>query len=105
MSRGLVRELVRLGWPVLIAQMAVMANSVIDTIMAGRYGTLDPAAVGIGSSIYFSVFVALMGVVLALTPTRSGLQPEPLPYGRNEPGLVHGVEMQTRRALRQQAIA
>jgi multidrug resistance protein, MATE family len=67
-SRGLVRELVRLGWPVLIAQLAVMANSVIDTIMAGRYGTLDLAAVGIGSSIYFSVFVALMGVLLALTP-------------------------------------
>jgi MATE family multidrug resistance protein len=68
MSRGLVRELVHLGWPVLIAQLAVMANSLIDTIMAGRYGTLDLAAVGIGSSIYFSVFVALMGVVLALTP-------------------------------------
>jgi len=68
MSRGLVRELVRLGWPVLIAQLAVMANSVIDTIMAGRYATLDLAAVGIGASIYFSVFVALMGVLLALTP-------------------------------------
>ena len=68
MSRSLVRELVRLGWPVLIAQLAVMANNVIDTIMAGRYGTLDLAAVGIGSSIYFSVFVALMGVLLALTP-------------------------------------
>ncbi len=68
MSRGLVRELLRLGWPVLIAQLAVMANSVIDTIMAGRYGTLDLAAVGIGASIYFSVFVALMGVLLALTP-------------------------------------
>jgi len=68
MKRGLVRELVRLGWPVLVAQLAVMANSVIDTIMAGRYATLDLAAVGIGSSIYFSVFVALMGVLLALTP-------------------------------------
>jgi MATE family multidrug resistance protein len=67
-SGGLARELVRLGWPVLVAQLAVMANSVIDTIMAGRYGTLDLAAVGIGSSIYFSVFVALMGVLLALTP-------------------------------------
>ena len=67
-SRGLYRELVCLAWPVLIAQLAVMANNVIDTIMAGRYGRLDLAAVGIGSSIYFSVFVALMGVLLALTP-------------------------------------
>lgn len=68
MSRSLVRELVHLGWPVLVAQLAAMAYSVIDTIMAGRYATLDLAAVGIGSSIYFSVFVALMGVLLALTP-------------------------------------
>lgn len=68
MSRGLVRELLRLAWPVLVAQLAVMANSVIDTMMAGRYATLDLAAVGLGSSIYFSVFVALMGVLLALTP-------------------------------------
>ena len=68
MPRSLVRELVRLGWPMLVAQLAVMANSVIDTVMAGRYATLDLAAVGIGSSIYVSVFVALMGVLLALTP-------------------------------------
>ncbi|MHB8668478.1 MAG: MATE family efflux transporter [Burkholderiales bacterium] len=67
-SRGLVRELAGLGWPVLIAQLAVMANSVIDTLMAGRYATLDLAAVGIGASIYMSVFVAMMGVLLALTP-------------------------------------
>ena len=72
-SHGLYRELVRLGWPVLVAQLAVMANNVIDTIMAGRYGTLDLAAVGIGSSIYFSVFVALMGVLLALTPIAAHL--------------------------------
>ena len=70
---SLYRELVRLGWPVLVAQLAVMANNVIDTIMAGRYGTLDLAAVGIGSSIYFSVFVALMGVLLALTPIAAHL--------------------------------
>ena len=73
MPGSLYRELVRLGWPVLVAQLAVMANNVIDTIMAGRYGTLDLAAVGIGSSIYFSVFVALMGVLLALTPIAAHL--------------------------------
>jgi MATE family multidrug resistance protein len=73
MSRGLVRELVHLGWPVLVAQVAAIAYSVIDTIMAGRYGTLDLAAVGIGASIYFSVFVALMGVLLALTPIAAHL--------------------------------
>ena len=52
----------------LIAQLAVMAYAVIDTIMAGRFATDDLAAVGIGASIYFSVFVALMGVLLAVSP-------------------------------------
>ncbi len=69
MSRKLAHEIYRLAWPVLIAQLAVMAYAVIDTLMAGRYGTDDLAAVGIGASIYFSVFVALMGVLLAVSPT------------------------------------
>ncbi|MBM3345610.1 MAG: MATE family efflux transporter [Betaproteobacteria bacterium] len=68
-SRRLAHEIYRLAWPVLIAQLAVMAYAVIDTLMAGRYGTDDLAAVGIGASIYFSVFVALMGVLLAVSPT------------------------------------
>lgn len=73
MSKSIVSEIVRLGWPVFVAQMAVMANGFIDTVMAGRYSTIDLAAVGIGSSIYFSVFVAMMGVLLALSPIASQL--------------------------------
>jgi MATE family multidrug resistance protein len=68
-SRKLVSQIYELAWPVLIAQLAVMAYAVIDTLMAGRYATEDLAAVGIGASIYISVFVGLMGVLLAVTPT------------------------------------
>ena len=68
MNRPVVSELVRLGWPVLVAQLAVLANGVIDTVMAGRYGTVDLAAVGVGASVYITVFVAFMGVLLGLTP-------------------------------------
>jgi MATE family multidrug resistance protein len=64
-----LHQLVRLAWPVLIAQVAVVLNGVIDTIMAGRLSALDLAAVGIGASIYITVFVSCMGVLLALTPT------------------------------------
>jgi MATE family multidrug resistance protein len=53
---------------VLIAQAAVMANGVIDTLMAGRLSSVDLAAVGIGASIYITIIMALMGVLLALTP-------------------------------------
>ncbi|MDA8259623.1 MAG: MATE family efflux transporter [Betaproteobacteria bacterium] len=69
--RSLPRELLHLAWPVLIAQAAVMANGVIDTLMAGRLSPTDLAAVGIGASIYATVFVTAMGVLLALTPVVS----------------------------------
>jgi len=65
----MLRNLLHLTWPVLIAQLALMANSVIDTVMAGRLSAVDLAAVGIGGSIYIAIFVSVMGVLLALTPT------------------------------------
>jgi MATE family multidrug resistance protein len=73
MSRNIVGELFRLGWPVFVAQLAIMGNGVIDTVMAGRYSTVDLAAVGIGAAIYATVFITLMGVLLALTPIAAQL--------------------------------
>ena len=67
-QRSLPRELLHLAWPVLIGQAAVMANGVIDTLMAGRLSSVDLAAVGIGASIYVTVIMAMIGVLLALTP-------------------------------------
>ena len=61
-------EIIRLGWPVFIGQLAVMANGVIDTVMAGHLSPVDMAAVGLSSSIYITVYVGLMGVLLGLSP-------------------------------------
>lgn len=69
MQRPIVSDIARLAWPMFVAQIAVMANGVVDTVMAGRYGTLDLAAVGIGTSVYVTLFITLMGVLFALTPT------------------------------------
>ena len=71
--RRIAADLLRLGWPVLVAQLAVMAHGLVDSLMAGRHGTEDLAAVGIGGAIFFSVFGPLMGVQLALTPIASRL--------------------------------
>ena len=68
MLKRTTQDIFRLGWPVLIAQVAVMANGVIDTVMAGHYSARALATVGLGTSIYFSIFVTAMGVMLALTP-------------------------------------
>ena len=67
-SRHPWRDLLHLAWPMLIAQVAVVLNGVIDTVMAGRLSRLDLAAIGVGSAIYISVFVAIIGVLLALPP-------------------------------------
>lgn len=66
--KGHTREIIRQGWPTLVAQMAVMLNGVIDTVMAGRMRAVDLAAVGLGSSIYITVNVGLVGVLMALMP-------------------------------------
>jgi multidrug resistance protein, MATE family len=62
------RHIAPLAWPVLIGQLAVLAFSTIDTVMAARFSPLDLAALAVGGAAYISVFVGLMGVVLAVGP-------------------------------------
>ncbi|WP_010457908.1 MATE family efflux transporter [Acidovorax radicis] len=53
---------------VLAGQLAVMAFGVTDTIVAGRHGEASLAALSVGSAIFISVYVALIGVLQALLP-------------------------------------
>jgi MATE family multidrug resistance protein len=46
------KTLASLGGPILVTQLAQMANGVIDTVMAGRYGARDLAGVAIGNSFW-----------------------------------------------------
>lgn len=66
------RTLAMLGGPILIAQIAQMANGVIDTVMAGHASARDLAAVGIGSSLWMPLFLFFMGLLGALQPIISG---------------------------------
>ena len=66
------RTLALLGGPILVAQVAQMANGVIDTVMAGHASAEDLAAVGIGSSLWMPLFVFFMGLLGALQPIISG---------------------------------
>jgi MATE family, multidrug efflux pump len=68
MPTALIRQLVGHAWPVLVAQLSSMAMMVADTLIAGRYGTTDLAAVAIGSSVYISVVMLLVGILQALAP-------------------------------------
>ncbi|WP_372964893.1 MATE family efflux transporter [Marinobacter sp.] len=66
------KTLAILGGPILIAQLAQMANGVIDTVMAGHSSAKDLAAVGIGSSLWMPLFLFFMGILSALQPIISG---------------------------------
>ena len=68
-SSSLTSRVARLAWPILVGQLAVIGNGVIDTVMTARYSATDLAALGLGASIYISVFVGLSGVLQALSPT------------------------------------
>jgi MATE family multidrug resistance protein len=57
-----------LAWPILIGQLALIANGVIDTAMVSRFSAIDLASLALGVSIYVSVFIGLSGVLQALLP-------------------------------------
>jgi MATE family multidrug resistance protein len=63
-----IRKIAVLAWPVLIGQLAIIAFGVVDTAMVGRYSATDLAALGLGASIYISVYIGLTGILVALQP-------------------------------------
>lgn len=64
-----LRTIARHAGTLLVGQLATMAFGVTDTIVAGRYSETALAALSVGSAVYISVFVGLMGVMQALLPT------------------------------------
>ena len=61
--------LLRLGGPVIAAQLAQISMNFVDTVMAGRLSRVDLAAVAVGGSLWMPIFVFGMGVLLAVSPT------------------------------------
>ena len=53
---------------VLVGQLAVMAFGVADTVIAGHHSDTALAALSVGSALYVSVYVGLIGIVQALLP-------------------------------------
>ena len=63
-----LKLILRHAGTVLLGQLAVMAFGVADTVIAGRYCDAALAALSVGSAIYISVYVGLIGVIQALLP-------------------------------------
>ena len=84
------RRIATLAWPVLVGQLAVLAFSTIDTVMVARHSALDLAALAVGGAAYITVFIGLMGVVLAISPITGQL------YGA---GRLHDAGQQLQQAI------
>ncbi|CUS48573.1 MAG: multidrug:Na antiporter NorM [Idiomarinaceae bacterium HL-53] len=70
-TRSELNRLLRLTGPILIAQLTHMLMGVVDTLMAGRVGAVDLAAVAVGSAIWIPLTLLVFGLGLALAPVIS----------------------------------
>ena len=65
------KRLLKLALPVVVAQAGQLTTQFADTAMVGQYGGDDPvplAAVSLGSSLFLLIYLAAMGLAMAITP-------------------------------------
>ena len=66
--RDSVAHILPLAWPVLVGQIAVLMFATVDTVLVARHSAADLAAYAVGGAAYITIFIGLMGVVLAVSP-------------------------------------
>jgi multidrug resistance protein, MATE family len=67
-AKAEVSILLKIGFPVILAQLLQMSMSFVDTVMAGRLSPEDLAAVAVGSSMLMPFVVLCLGCMMAVTP-------------------------------------
>ena len=60
---------VKLGAPLIAAQVAQISIGFVDTVMAGRLSPQALAAVAVGSSVWFTVIVLCIGLLVSVSPS------------------------------------
>ena len=63
-----VQRLLRLFYPILMAQVAQSAMSMVDTVMAGQVSARDLAAIAVATSFWLPIGLVVYGTLIALTP-------------------------------------
>lgn len=69
--RAEIRRMLAMALPLMGAQLLGMANGLVDSLVAGRLGPAELAAVGIGGSVIFLVTVSSIGLMASLSPLMS----------------------------------
>ena len=62
------RAILAQTWPMLVAQLAFILNFTIDTAMAGRLSAVQLAGVSLGSNLFVTIIIGLLGVLAAVGP-------------------------------------
>jgi multidrug resistance protein, MATE family len=60
--------ILRLAGPLVANNLALAGMNFADTVMAGRLGTVDLAAVAVGGSAWMIVFLMGLGILMAVSP-------------------------------------
>ena len=63
----------RIGLPLIGAQLLQVANGLVDAVVAGQLGKVELAAGGIGASLWFVTSLLCIGLMAGLSPTLSQL--------------------------------
>ncbi|MDX1454793.1 MAG: MATE family efflux transporter [Gammaproteobacteria bacterium] len=63
------RRLLALSWPMIVTNLAWLGMRFTDTVFAGRISSADLAGISVGGDIWIAVFLFLLGLLLAVSPT------------------------------------
>ncbi|NNE70470.1 MAG: MATE family efflux transporter [Rhodothermales bacterium] len=66
--RGEVAATLILATPIVATQVAHISLSFVDTIMVGRLGPESLAGIALGNTVFFTLIVMAMGIVMAVGP-------------------------------------
>ena len=69
-----VRKTAHLAWPVILGQLAIVGMNLVDTILAGRISSQILAEVAIGSAVWGTALLWIIGTMMAVSPAVSSLR-------------------------------
>lgn len=67
-SKAHIKATLRLSVPLIIGQFGQILMGVVDSVMVGRLGAAELAAVALGNSLYMAVLVFGIGLTMGMTP-------------------------------------
>jgi len=67
-TRGEVKRLLQLAWPVVVAQVGLVAMNTVDTLMVGAFGSDALAGIALGNSWSFALLILGIGCTFGLDP-------------------------------------